>query len=268
MTDPNEPHRRGSEVLDAIWEKVEARPSYTRDAEVLFRSKALDQLDVAAEVDNQLPLVSRRNWLLLVGVAFLVTSLLMWASLTPSVTSVNTTGLVVTPPGVTTVVTPVTGVVLDGETRAGAQITAGDAVAVVRAGDVDTPVVSLVSGVVWQVASVRGDAVEEGQTLVTVLPGGSDRSALFTVDAKQAAVIQEGMKVDVIAAGRTEGTVVDISASLPAETAGRRTGQILDPDLAWVVLTVELDSPLPAGTPASGVVVTSEETVLTRLVER
>ena len=64
MSDPEGPGRRTSDVLDAIWDKVASRPERSDAATLLFRAKALDQLDVATEVDNQLPLVSRRSWLL------------------------------------------------------------------------------------------------------------------------------------------------------------------------------------------------------------
>lgn len=255
-------------MLDAIWEKVEAQPTHTREAEVLFRSKALDQLDVATEVDNQLPLVSRRNWLLLVGVAFLVGALLLWASMTPSITSVSTSGLVVPPPGVTTVVTPVGGVLLMENVLPGDQIVAGDSVGVVRTATGDTAVTALVTGEVRKVEAVRGDSVAAGQTLATVLPKGNDRMALFTVTSAASGAIAEGMTVDVIAGGRTEGRVVDVSSPMSAETAGRRTSQVLDPATTWVMLTVGLDQPLRVGTPATGVVITSNETVLSRLVER
>ncbi len=58
-------------------------------APTLFRSTALAKLDVAAEIDNQLPLVPRRTWLIAVGAILLVIAFGMWAAITPSVTSVS-----------------------------------------------------------------------------------------------------------------------------------------------------------------------------------
>jgi hypothetical protein len=255
-------------VLDAIWDKVDAKPERSGSAETLFRSKALKQLDVAAEVDNQLPLVSRRNWLLLVGVAFLVAAVVLWASLTPSVTRIDTTGLIVAPPGVTTVVAPVSGVLLVRHAEAGEPLQVGDPVVVLRTEEAEVTVQTLVSGTVWQVEAITGDAVQAGETLVTVLPPGSDATAMLVAPAVAAVEVAPGMSVDVVAGGRVTGEVATVSAPMSAEEAGRRTGQALDPTSNYVMLTVDLSRPVPSGRPATGIVITSEGTVLTRLVDR
>lgn len=256
--------RRGSDVLDAIWDKVAAKPERSDSATLIFRAKALDQLDVAAEVDNQLPLVSRRTWLLLVGVALLVLAFALWASLTPSVTSVSATGRVVASPGAVPVAATVAGIV-EQLVAEGSQVAAGDSLAQVRtdAGTISVPAPT--DGTVWQLPVVPGAGVLAGQTIATLLPPGSADSALLVLPEPSAPSVQAGMGARVTG---TTGTVTSISAPLTAIEAGARIGQSLPPGTDYVLVTVGLDAPLTPGALASGQVILSDGTVISRLLGR
>lgn len=263
MPEQQPPGKRGSEVLDAIWDKVADKPQHSESAQVLFRAKALEQLDVAAEVDNQLPLVSRRNWLLLVGVAVLVIGLLVWASLTPSVTSVSAAGRVVASPGALPVVAAQPGILLRTNVETGQQVTAGQTVATLSNGDADAAVTSLDAGTVWQVLAVPGEAVGPAEPIITLLPAGSDKSVLLALTEAQAGPVAPGMRADV--AGM-QGTVVSVGAALPAEDAALRTGLALPTGTTYRLVSVGLTGTLPPGTAVNGQVILSNETVLSRLV--
>lgn len=253
-------------MLDAIWEKVADQPQRSDSATLIFRAKALDQLDVAAEVDNQLPLVSRRSWLLLVGVAVLVVAFGLWASLTPSVTSVAAPARVVAAPGASPVVAPAAGILLSQSVVAGDVVTRGQQVATLVTDSGEVPVVSAVDGTVWQLPVVPGSAVPAGGELMTVLPGGSTDTALLPVPEAQAASIRPGMSVNVVAGPTVSGTVTSVSAPLSATEAGTRTGLVLPPDTTYALVTVELASPLSAGASGSAQVILSDGTVISRLL--
>lgn len=268
MSESGPPGRRGSEVLDAIWEQVTATPQRPDTARMLFRAKALDQLDVAAEVDNQLPLVKRRSWLLLAGAGILVVAFVVWAALTPSVTSTTAGGRVVAAPGALPVVSSTAGVVVAVSAVAGQPVTTGQPVATVRDGTGEQPVTSDVAGTAWQVLVVPGDAVPAGAALLTVLPPGSDASVLLAVPETSAAAIRPGMAVNVSGGGATTGRVTDVPAPLPADEAARRTGLALPAGSAYSLVTVALDQPLAAGAQVSGQVIVSESTVMNRLLGR
>jgi hypothetical protein len=258
--------RRGSDVLDAIWEKVADEPKRSDTASLIFRARALEQLDVAAEVDNQLPLVSRRSWLLLVGVAVLVAAFALWASLTPSVTSISAPVRIVAVPGSSPVVAPVPGILSDVTVTAGDSVTAGQQVATLATEAGEVPVVSVLDGTAWQVPLVPGSAVAAGDEVLTLLPPGSDDAALLAVPEGQAGAVQAGMKVDVVAGGRVSGAVASLSAPLSADDAGARTGLVLPPGTTYVLVTVDLADPLPAGAAGTAQVILSDGTVITRLL--
>lgn len=259
--------RRGSDVLDAILDKVAAAPEREGPANVLFRAKALEQLDVAAEIDTRLPLVSRRNWLALVGVALLVLAFALWASLTPSVTSVSAQGRVVSDPGAVPVSSQVEAVVTD-IVASGTTVTAGSPVATLTTESGNTALRSAVDGTLWQQIVVAGSTVRPGEPVVSLLPPDSDRHILLAVPEPQALGVTAGMKVEVTAMGVTTGMVESSSGPMSAVAAGQRTGLVLSDTTTYVLISVRLESSMPAGTPASGTIVLSEGTVLTRLLGR
>jgi hypothetical protein len=265
MGDREPPQRHKSDVLEAIFDQVSEPPERTGPAPALFRSKALAQLDVASEIDNQLALVSRRSWLLLVGVALLLGAFVVWASLTPSVTSVVAEGRVVAASGVLPVVATQAGTLAGEPLPAGAGVRPGQRVATILTGSATSPVTSTQPGTVWQVLVTPGGAVPAGGTVVTLLPPGSSRSVLLAVPEAQAGAITVGMPVRVASASAVTGRVDSISAPLPGPQAAARTGLPLAGAQAVVLVAAVLDSGLTAGSGVSAQVILSEATVLDRI---
>lgn len=259
--------RRGSDVIDAILDKVTEDNENRNPASVLFRAKALEQLDVAAEVDTRLPLVSRRSWLALVGVGLLVAAFALWASLTPSITSVSAQGRVVGGSGAVTVATQSDGVLVSAA-EPGTAVTAGENVATIESSPRTVELATTVAGTVWQELSVPGASVRAGDPVLTLLPPGSADQVLLAIAEHEAAAIVPGMKVQVTSLGSTEGAVDTISGPVTAAQAGERTGLIFPDTTTYVLVSVRLARPMPPGAVAAGMVVLSEGTVLTRLLGR
>lgn len=257
---------RQSDVLDAILGKVADNRTRTETSNALFRAKALDQLDIAADIDNQLPLVSRRNWLLLVGAVLIMIAFLTWAALTPATQTVAGQGRVLANSGLLSVTSPTSGFVLQRLASSGQALSPGDTVALIQTSDGQTSVSSFVGGTIWQVAVNVGASVGQGEIIATVLPDQSEKTALIVLDSAAAEPVQPGMKVN--ANGVLVGSVADVEPPLPAIEVMQRTGiSVPLGDLAAIV-EVALDEP---STPGQGMTYTIEltsQTVLEQMLSR
>lgn len=88
------PRQEPRSVIGAILDQVEARAEAAPKASELFRAQALEHLDVAADVDARLTLVSRRSWLAIATIGLVLSCGIVWAALTPSIGAVEAKGRV------------------------------------------------------------------------------------------------------------------------------------------------------------------------------
>lgn len=274
MAEQEPPQRRRSDVLDAIYDQMAGKPERSAAASTIFRARALEQLDVPAEIDNQLPLVSRRSWLLLVGVALVILGFLLWAALTPSRVTVSGAARVVAADGIHTSSAPAAGRVVGEPARSGDVLGPAQPVAVLRGQSGRTPVPAGVAGTVWQVLVTPGSQVAAGQPVATLLPAGSGRSALLALPETSAGAVQPGMAVDVLVVSgdpgqlnqQSTGKVVSVSPALPGDVAAQRTAIPLPaPNTNYALVTVLLNEEINPGAALSAQVVLSQGSVLDRL---
>lgn len=256
------PGRRRSDLLDSILDTVEGTPERGSAADSLFRTQALEQLDVATEVDSQLPLVSRRSWLLVAGLVVVALAFLAWAALTPSVESVRTSGRMVAPPGLIPVVAPEAGVLASMDAKPGETMAAGQAVGVLRTPAGDVPLSSIAPGEVWQVLLSTGEVAAPGESVMTLLPPNSDTSLLAVVPEMQSLSIRPGMEADTGAG--IPGRVISVSAPIPGASVAERTGIVPTKPGNYAIIAIEVDEPLPAGSLVPTTVILSKSTVLGR----
>ena len=257
--------RRRSDVLDSILDTVEGTPQQAGAASGLFRARALEQLDVAAEVDNQLPLVSRKSWLLAAGLASIIAGFLVWAALTPSISSITAYGRMVAPSGLIGVMTPVAGAMTMPLVEPGDQVQAGQQVGSVLREDGSTQSINAaVPGQVWQILQQPGDLLTPGTPIMNLLPLGSDTSVLVPVSEVQGPTIQPGMRVNV--GQGIAGTVVSVSPALSAQQTESRTGIASPTTSQYDIVTIKTTDPQPPGSLLSTRIILSEETVLSRAV--
>ena len=257
---------RSSDVLDAILDKVADNRTRTETTSTLFRAKALDQLDIATDIDNQLPLVSRRNWLLLLGAGLIVLAFVVWAALTPATQTVSGTGRVLAPSGLLAVTSPKSGYVEQMLVASGDQIVPGFTVALIQDTTSETRVNSIVGGTTWQVAKALGAPVGAGEVIVTVLPADSEGTALVVLPSASADQVRPGMRVS--ANGDDVGAVVSVEPPLPTVNIMLRTGIMVGAEELASIVVVDLAQP---GTPGSEAVYTiqlTNETVLQQMLNR
>lgn len=259
------PPGRSSDILDAILDKVAGDKTRTDTSQALFRARALEQLDVAADIDNQLRLVPRRSWLLLLGATCIVVAFVLWAALTPSTQTVAAQGRVVATSGLIAVTAPATGTLEALEITAGARVAPATVVGSVRADGLAVPVRVIAGGTGWQVLRMIGSPTVAGQTLATLLPEDSGGSALLVLPEADASAVRAGMRV--ADDGGVIGQVTRVEPPLPAAAAEGRTGVAVDAT-SVVIVEVALTSPHAPGTLLSTTVLLTDGSVLQGLLGR
>lgn len=257
---------RSSDVLDAILGKVADNRTRTETTNTLFRAKALDQLDIAADIDNQLPLVSRRNWLLLVGAVLIMVAFLTWAALTPATQTVAGEGRVLAPSGLLSVTSPESGFVLQMLVSSGDTVRSGDVVSLIQTSTGEVPVSSVVDGTTWQVSTTIGAPVGAGEIIATVLPDESETTALVVLTGTTAEQVRPGMKVN--ANGGLVGTVSVVEPPLPAIEVMQRTGITVPPGELASIVEVALDQPSEPGRGTTYTIQLTSQTVLQQMLAR
>ena len=267
---PNAGHTQ-SGVLDAIFDVMgETSDAPVRQAGGIYRAQALEQIDVPKQIDNLLPLTSRRRWLVLVGAAILILAGIAYALGTTVVTSVSASGRAVSSPGITVAASPQDAVIASVSVTPGEHVSARQEISVATTADGSTTNVSSpIDGTVWQVLQAAGSVVARGTPVVTVLPDGPVANALVAVDERGAADVRAGQQVSLVAAngGEQPATVLAVASSpIPAADASARVGLSLPNGSAYVLVSVAAASPLTAGDSLSVVIVTSQQTLAQRLV--
>ena len=261
--------RRQSGVLDAIFDVVEDKPDQSQgSAAILFRAKALAEIDVPKQVDNLLPLTSRRSWLALVGVGLVIVAGLVYAGTIVQTTSVTATGRAVAASGMAVAASPVGQVLTAVLVQDGSTVRAGQPVAEGVAADASVAqVVSPIDGTVWQVLGSVGGILAPGQTAATILPVGSGDTILVAVPESQSGQVTTGLAVNVSGTSASStGTVAAVSAApIPSEVAGQRLGVQLPPGDQITMVTVSLAEPIPAGMSLTAQIVISQQTLLQQL---
>lgn len=237
------------------------------DASRLFRAQALAQLDVSTELDNQLPLVPRRAWLLLVGAGAIVIAFLAWCAFTPSVEYVKAEGRVLGPPGLLEVAATRTGTVQGVLVEPGDVVAPGTPIASLTTDDGTVTARSVAEGTVWQLTAQPGDPISAGQQLTTLLPRESSRYLTLAIDETQAQDVRVGMKV-VGSLSTPIGHVESVQAPLPPKIARDLAALDLGKDSRSniVLVSVRLDEPMTAGSLVQAWVVTSTSTILRRML--
>lgn len=258
--------RRQSDVLDAIFEAVEDRPETEQLKVSPFRAAALARLDVPEQVDNLLPIVTRRTWLAAVGVILVIVAFLGYAAATTTVTAITAVGRAVAVSGVVQSVSPAAGVITEVTSGEGVAVAGGSTIAVgVTADGSSFEAVSPATGMVWQSLVLAGGVVSPGAPVATVLPQGSDSSVLVAVPESDAAAVAAAIRVDVAVQGQGTVTarVLSVSSSpVPADIAATRIALPVEGTAQVTMVSLEPTSALPPGEEVTVSFILSERTLL------
>ncbi len=258
--------RRQSGVLDAIFDAVEEKPEKQQAGASPFRASALARLDLPEQVDNLLPITSRRTWLAVVGVALVIVAFIAYAAVTTTVTAVTAQGRAVTAAGIGQSVSPEGGVITEVLVTEGMRVAAGDVIARgVDAAGGTLEIQAPVAGTIWQELVLSGGVVGPGTVVATVLPDGSDRSVLVALDETSAPSIAGAERIDlsVTGLGTLGGQVASMStAPVPAETASTRTGLPASTTSMSTMVAIESSGPITPGSGVSVSFILSESTLL------
>ena len=267
-----EPRKRQSGLLDAIFDVVEQAPeNAAAPEESLFRAKAIEQIDVPAQVDLLLPLTSRMTWIALVGAALVILAGILYAASTERISAVTSDGRVVNLPGLAMAVSPAPGAVNTLLVENGAHVTEHQ---VIAQGDAATghamDIASPVAGEIWQVLVPSGGAVTLGETVATILPEGGRKTILCSIPESSASEVKPGQDVYLTLANgeQADGKVTKVaSESLPASTLGELVGVPTSSSALEVLVVVHSDTALEAGAPIGVKIVLSSKSLLEQLLE-
>lgn len=267
---PPESGRRRSDVLDAIFEVVEEKPTdASTPSSHLFRAKALAQIDIPKQIDNLLPITSPKIWIAIAGVAGVLFAAIIYAAGTPQVTSVTTSGRAVAEMGVVTVGT------IDEFTLIGMQVSEGESV---REGEflaegtgaegATVVLTAPADGTIWQILASQGQVLSGGAAVLTILPTGSDTHVFVPVPQGASSGVQVGQSAQVLGANfAVSGTVSAVSETpLPSDRAAALTSLTLNPADTYIYVSIAIDEMITPGAQVTVEIIESESTVLRELV--
>lgn len=125
---------------------------------------------------------------------------------------------------------------------------------------------SMTGGEVWQDLVSAGQGVERGQTLFTIIPNDSERTAVVVIPESAAGAVSLGQRVYVQGSRIIPGTVASIQAPLPPELVGPRVGLELPYGEFYVIVTVAMVEPGKPGEQVGARIILSDTSVLGRLL--
>ena len=267
---PPESGRRRSDVLDAIFEAVEEKPTdASTPSSHLFRAKALAQVDIPKQIDNLLPITSPKIWIAIAGVAGVLFAAIIYAAGTPQVTSVTTTGRAVAESGVVTVGTIDEFVLNRMEVTEGIEVRQGALLAEGTGADGATVTLTApADGTIWQILASQGQVLSGGAAVLTILPTGSDTQVFVPVPQGASSGVQVGQSAQVLGADfAVSGTVSAVSETpLPSDRAAALTSLTLNPADTYIYVSIAIDEMITPGAQVTVEIIESESTVLRELV--
>jgi len=267
---PPESGRRRSDVLDAIFEVVEEKPTdASTPSSHLFRAKALAQIDIPKQIDNLLPITSPKIWIAIAGVAGVLFAAIIYAAGTPQVTSVTTSGRAVAEMGVVTVGTIDEFTLTDMQVSEGESVREGEFLAEGTGADGATVTLTApADGTIWQILASQGQVLSGGAAVLTILPTGSDTHVFVPVPQGASSGVQVGQSAQVLGANfAVSGTVSAVSETpLPSDRAAALTSLTLNPADTYIYVSIAIDEMITPGAQVTVEIIESESTVLRELV--
>lgn len=267
---PPESGRRRSDVLDAIFEVVEEKPTdASTPSSHLFRAKALAQIDIPKQIDNLLPITSPKIWIAIAGVAGVLFAAIIYAAGTPQVTSVTTSGRAVAEMGVVTVGTIDEFTLTDMQVSEGESVREGEFLAEGTGADGATVTLTApADGTIWQILASQGQVLSGGAAVLTILPTGSDTHVFVPVPQGASSGVQVGQSAQVLGANfAVSGTVSAVSETpLPSDRAAALTSLTLNPADTYIYVSISTDEAITPGAQVTVEIIESESTVLRELV--
>lgn len=267
---PPESGRRRSDVLDAIFEVVEEKPTdASTPSSHLFRAKALAQIDIPKQIDNLLPITSPKIWIAIAGVAGVLFAAIIYAAGTPQVTSVTTSGRAVAEMGVVTVGTIDEFTLTDMQVSEGESVREGEFLAEGTGADGATVTLTApADGTIWQILASQGQVLSGGAAVLTILPTGSDTHVFVPVPQGASSGVQVGQSAQVLGANfAVSGTMSAVSETpLLSDRAAALTSLTLNPADTYIYVSISTDEAITPGAQVTVEIIESESTVLRELV--
>jgi hypothetical protein len=263
-------NRRRSGVLDAIFDAVEEKPAEApRAGSSLFRVQALEQIDIPTQLDNLLPITSRRLWISMIAVVLVLAGGLVYAGGVTQISSVEGNGRVVQTSGIAVAAAPTDLLLISLQVTEGQNVKPGEILGtgVVPSGD-QVSILAPLAGSVWQILGTVGRVSPVGTAVLSILPVGSSTNVLMALPESQTMGLAVGQIAQVSSSqGVRAGTVISVaSAPVPVAVAEERIGDKFSNDVPMIMVDISLDEELEPGTSVAVTIIESEQTLLNQLV--
>lgn len=185
----------------------------------IFRQEALDKLASPEQLDQLMPLTSPRTWMALGGVGLLFLMLLFWGVAGSIATTVDATGALVRPGGVTDVTAPITGVVARIDAISGKEVVEGQTLMLITPLNGKSPqqpasIASPASGRVLDITVLEGDVVDAGSMVIAIESTEQPLQAILYVPAADGYEIEPQMRVRVSPATGSRYSRSDLSGTV------------------------------------------------------
>ncbi len=166
----------------------------------LFRQVSLERLSSPEQLDYVMRIVSPRGWLALLGAGALLAVAILWAYFGTVPELVHGQGILISPEGINTLVSPAAGQVTELSVQVGDFVATGQTVARItpRDGTAPSPIISSFSGYVVELEVNRGSPVESGARLMTIEIGDKDKrnlEGIIYVSPSEGKQVKPGMQV-------------------------------------------------------------------------
>lgn len=263
-------NRRRSDVLDAIFDAVEEKPAEApRAGSSLFRVQALEQIDIPTQLDNLLPITSRRLWISMIAVVLVLAGGLVYAGGVTQISSVEGNGRVVQTSGIAVAAAPTDLLLISLQVTEGQNVKPGEILGtgVVPSGD-QVSILAPLAGSVWQILGTVGRVSPVGTAVLSILPVGSSTNVLMALPESQTMGLAVGQIAQISSSqGVRAGTVISVaSAPVPVTVAEERIGDKFSNDVPMIMVDISLDEELEPGTSVAVTIIESEQTLLNQLV--
>lgn len=171
-------------------------------AKQIFRKEALERMSSPEQLDQLMPVTSRRGWIVLTGIGALLAAAVLWGIFGSIETTVPAGGALLRVGAMEIVRAPGNGEAVEVFVSVGDHVEAGrellrfttyDA----EGGSASTTIRSEGAGRVLDVAVISGDSVEQGAMLVSLETPSRPMQAVLFVSTRDGYKVESGMRVKV-----------------------------------------------------------------------
>lgn len=168
----------------------------------IFRKEAMERMSSPEQLDQLMPVTSRRGWIALTGIGALLVAALLWGVFGSIETTVPASGALMRAGGINNISAPANGEVQEVLVAVGDTVKAGQILVKLNVfgSDDEKQQITIRSrrpGRVLDLAVITGDSVEQGNLLVSLESPSRPMQAILFVSTRDGYKVEPGMQVKI-----------------------------------------------------------------------